>query len=109
MEEPITMGIHLRTVIVNVGSNGVSISSTNPMSANNILRIREYDHDPQYRLSDECIEVPPEKDSYFASANTLEEAIHIANDYMQEEIVEYGLSIHLLNGRRGNKDNITNI
>lgn len=65
------------------------------MSANNRVLIKEYKEKPKFRLSDECVECEPHLNS-FAVADTIEEAIEIANEYMQEEIVEYGMSINLI-------------
>lgn len=65
------------------------------MSANNIVRIKEYKESPRFRVSDQCVECEPHE-KYFGAAETLEEAIEIANKYQQEEIVEYGISINLI-------------
>ncbi len=65
------------------------------MSANNILRIKEFRNGSKFRVTDECIEIMGD---YFpvGEAETLEEAVHIANKYMEEEYVEYGISISLI-------------
>lgn len=64
------------------------------MSANNIVLIKEYKESPRFRVTDKCIE------SYggfeIGTSETLEEAVKIANKYQEEEIVEYGISIKLI-------------
>ena len=64
------------------------------MSANNIVRIKEYKESPKYRVRDEDIECGCGYD--VGSADTLEEAVKIANKYEEEEFVEYGITIDLI-------------
>ena len=65
------------------------------MSANNIVLIEEREGSPRFRLSDECVECEPSR-MIFAEAEDLEDAIHLANEYMKAECVEYGVSVKLL-------------
>lgn len=64
------------------------------MSANNFVLIREHATGPRFVVSDQCVE----SDGGFqiGTAETLEEAIQIANTYMNVEIVEYGIKVQLL-------------
>lgn len=65
------------------------------MSANNVVRIKEYEESPKFRVTDQCIEL--ESDGFpIGQAETLEEAVLIANKYQEEEIVEYGIRIDTL-------------
>ena len=65
------------------------------MSANNYILITEVIDHPKYLLSDECIECAPCSEP-FTNALTLECAIYKAHQYMEEEIVEYGIRFSLL-------------
>lgn len=65
------------------------------MSANNIVVIKEYRDNPRYRIVDKCVETSWEG-FQIGATDDLKEAIGIANKYMQEEIVEYGMHIELI-------------
>ena len=66
------------------------------MSADNYVLIKQYKDDPKFRVSDQCASCDIDEDTYFASSHTLEEAVHIANKYQEEEFVEYGITIDLI-------------
>lgn len=69
------------------------------MSANNLVLIKQFSEEPYYRISDRCAEETVEEDTNYeniGTANTLQEAIAIANKYQNEEIVEYGIHFDLI-------------
>ncbi len=59
------------------------------MSANNTLRIFK-EEDGKFRAYDECIEVGSTCGRSVFVAETVEEAVKKAQDYMCEEVVEFG-------------------
>lgn len=65
------------------------------MSANNIVVVRQYSESPFYRVSDQCVECEFDE-NHFDFADTLEDAVRIAQKYTQEELVEYGITFQLL-------------
>lgn len=64
------------------------------ISANNIVLIKEYKESPRFRVVDKCIEGCGGFE--IGTSETLEGSVKIANKYQEEEIVEYGVSIRLL-------------
>ena len=64
------------------------------MSANNVVRIRELTSGT-FLVSDDCVETN-EVGYPIVTIEGLENAVHAANKYMEEEIVEYGISINLI-------------
>jgi hypothetical protein len=59
------------------------------MSANNILIIKKVND--RFEIHD-C-DIESENGLHVDTCNNLEDAIDLANEYMKEEIVEYGLKI----------------
>lgn len=59
------------------------------MSANNILIIKKVDD--RFEIHD-C-DIESQAGLHVDTCNTLEDAVGIANEYMKEELVEYGLKI----------------
>lgn len=69
------------------------------MSANNLVLIKQFTEEPYYRVSERCAEETVIEDDCYDNvgvANTLEEAVNIAEEYQRDEIVEYGIHFQLL-------------
>ena len=75
------------------------------MSANNELLI--YKKDEKWEIVDKCVEFDIETHSGFIvdKTNNLEDAIDIANEYMKENEVEYGITFskNVLQGTNPNE------
>ena len=66
------------------------------MSANNYLLIKEYRKN-RFRIEDKDVETGSGFSIHpLYTIKRLREAIQIAQDYMKEEIVEYGISFKLI-------------
>ena len=65
------------------------------MSANNMVMIYKSKQHDNWIVADVCVEAEDTDGAYtIGGFKTLEEAIDSANEYMSENIVEYGLSIN---------------